>query len=88
MIRIKFISCLQSHTKDFRYITAYEGKAFKAYFKSLYCNKYNKINVCHSDTQKIVYYKKNDTNAISILYTGSRKSFPILMMEMFKAYLF
>ena len=48
---------LQRHIKVFRYITSYgEGEYLKHILMCFYCNKCNKIDICHSDTQKP--YKK------------------------------
>ena len=61
------------------------GKNSKRILTCLYCNKWNTINVWHTGTQKH-FSNKNGSNAISILYTGSHKSFLILIGEMFKVY--
>ena len=49
---------LQRHTNVFWYITAYEGKTFKAYSNTIIDYKCNKTKVYHSDSQKYASYKK------------------------------
>ena len=53
------------------------GKYLENILTFLYCINYYEINICHSDTCKYAPYK-NGVNNISILYTDSHKSFPIL----------
>ena len=64
------------------------GKCLKDILKFLYCTKYSKINICHSDVSKHFSYK-NDIKSTNILSTGLHKNFPmdyILRGKMFEAY--
>ena len=49
------------------------GKFLKQILTNLYSSKYNKINMCYSDIQKLP--TKNDLNSISIFNKGSHKRF-------------
>ena len=60
MVCIELMIRLQRHTKVFRCIMAYGVKFLKHILMYLYCIKYNKVNICHSGTQKHVSYKKWD----------------------------
>ena len=61
------------------------GKYLKRLLTCLYCNEYHKL-IYVIQIHKSMFLIKNDTNAVSILYTDSHKSFPVLMGEMLKVY--
>ena len=62
------------------------GKCLKCILTYLYYINYDEIFICISDIEKHSSLK-NCINATNILYTGSLKTFLILMGEMFKVYI-
>ena len=67
-----------THTyKFFRYITACGKKCLKRLSKYLFCTKYNKINICHSDIAKHVFYK-NDAKIHIFYLKAHTKVFPYI----------
>ena len=85
MVNIRLMVCLQRHTKVFRYITVYLKKNSKRILTCLYCNKWNKINIWHSGTQKHFVNKKWFKCHKYFVYSLTQ-NFLILIGEMFKVY--
>ena len=74
------------YTDSYRSFSTLWGKCLKHIITYLYSTKYNEINICNLYIHENDF-DKNGIKIISILYTGSHKSFPILCGDFSKCIL-